>query len=269
MKTPAQLCPKAPGERARSFRYYIAEGLLVRKDLDPDPGMGCGIANGFGNGILRWLGRRRMTELATGLIDPDSEGMQDHRDLGFGNVQFIGNPAHRMKPLVHGLNFRPANDTGVIRNEVDLFPFRVPHPFEKLPSFDNPLSPRRRGCKPFRPDRGWKRASLLYTARKQNSGHVSRLLAFCSWREDITRVKNKSGVEMWPLIQRIKSEPRITFNLMLFCCWIVLTPIAFILGWLNSVAFVSLLSLLALAITNLAAWLAELKLMKETKNEGK
>lgn len=65
---------------------------------------------------------------------------------------------------------------------------------------------------------------------------------------------------MW---RKIKDDPRITFNLLLAIVWAVMTPVAYFMGWLNSVVFVSLLSIAALLITNLAAWLAEMKLMKE------
>jgi hypothetical protein len=66
-----------------------------------------------------------------------------------------------------------------------------------------------------------------------------------------------------PLLKTIRKDKRLTANLAFACFWIALGPVAFWLGWLKSVTFVSILSLAALAVTNLAAWLAELKLMKE------
>ena len=64
----------------------------------------------------------------------------------------------------------------------------------------------------------------------------------------------------------LRENPYVTFNLALAIFWVVLTPVAYYLGWLKSVVFVSLLSLAALAVTNLAAWLAEMKMMKHKEN---
>lgn len=65
------------------------------------------------------------------------------------------------------------------------------------------------------------------------------------------------------MLRRLRDNPRITINLAFAVFWIALTPVAYVLGWLQSVTFVSLLSIAALAVTNLAAWLAEMKLMRD------
>lgn len=45
-----------------------------------------------------------------------------------------------------------------------------------------------------------------------------------------------------------------TFSLIRTIFWIVLTPVAYVLGWLALVEFVSLLSIWALVETAFAAW---------------
>ncbi len=47
------------------------------------------------------------------------------------------------------------------------------------------------------------------------------------------------------------------FSLVRTIFWIVLTPIAYILGWLSSVEFVSLLSIWALVETSFSAYRAD------------
>lgn len=44
------------------------------------------------------------------------------------------------------------------------------------------------------------------------------------------------------------------FNAARVVAYVVLTPVAYLLGWLNSVAFVSLLSIWALVESAVAAW---------------
>lgn len=46
------------------------------------------------------------------------------------------------------------------------------------------------------------------------------------------------------------------FNLFLTCFWIALVPIAIIFGWINSTAFVSALSLVALILASQSSWQA-------------
>lgn len=47
------------------------------------------------------------------------------------------------------------------------------------------------------------------------------------------------------------------FNGLRVCAYLVLTPVAWYLGWLNSVPFVSLLSIWALIESAIAAWRAD------------
>lgn len=69
------------------------------------------------------------------------------------------------------------------------------------------------------------------------------------------------------MIRRIYHHPYITLNFAFFIIWLILTPIAYYAGWLQSVTFISILSLAALAVTNLAGWFAEIKLMRKEAEE--